>query len=85
MKTENEEALKEQLEMQKKVQELEEVVKGYLSKEAIMRFGNLKSAHQDIALKAIAFIGQAIQSGQINKKISDTEFKKILRKIQELK
>ena len=64
---------------------LENVAKQQMSKEAISRYGNLKIAHQETAIKAIAFIAQAIQSGYIKEKITDELFKEILRNIQEKK
>jgi DNA-binding TFAR19-related protein (PDSD5 family) len=62
---------------------IESVAKQKMSKEAISRYGNLKLAHPEIAVKAIAFIAQAASAGQINEKISDDDFKLILKSIQE--
>jgi DNA-binding TFAR19-related protein (PDSD5 family) len=62
---------------------IESVAKQKMSKEAISRYGNLKLAHPEIAVKAIAFIAQAASAGQINEKISDEDFKLILKSIQE--
>lgn len=71
--------LKEQISM------LESVAKQHMTREAISRYGNLKVVHQEMAIKSIAFIAQAVQLGQIREKISDTQFKEILRQIQEKK
>ena len=53
------------------------------SKEAISRYGNLKAAHPDVAIQAIAVIAQA--AGQIKEKISDEQFKNILKQMQKPK
>ena len=71
--------LKEQITM------LESVAKQYMTKEAISRYGNLKIAHQETAIKAIAFIAQAIQLGHIREKITDEIFKEILKNIHQKK
>lgn len=61
---------------------LEKIAKQYMSKEAIQRYGNLKIAHPETALKAIAIIAQAAQLGQIQGQIGDEEFKRLLLEIQ---
>src|SRR3989344_1694614 len=66
--------LKEQIELNQQIELLENIAKQYLSKEAISRYGNLKAAHPDVAIQAIAVIAQA--AGQIKEKISDEQFKK---------
>jgi DNA-binding TFAR19-related protein (PDSD5 family) len=61
---------------------LEKIAKTKMSKEAIARYGNLKMAHPETAIKSIAIIAQAVQLGQITKTIEDEEFKSILFEIQ---
>ncbi len=75
--------IKEQIELNQQIEMLENIAKQYLSKEAISRYGNLKSAHPDVAIQAIAVIAQA--AGQIKEKISDEQFKNILKQIQKPK
>lgn len=62
---------------------LENVAKKHMSKKAISRYGNLKVAHPETAIKAIAIIAQASQLGQIQKQITDLEFKTLLLEIQQ--
>ena len=69
--------IKEQIELNQQIEMLENIAKQYLSKEAISRYGNLKAAHPDVAIQAIAVIAQA--AGQIKEKISDEQFKNILK------
>ncbi len=69
--------LKQQLAM------LESVAKQKMGKEAISRYGNLKMAHPETAVKAIALIAQAVSAGQVKEKITDEEFKMLLQAIQQ--
>jgi DNA-binding TFAR19-related protein (PDSD5 family) len=72
----NEQELRQQLEM------LEKIAKTRMSKEAISRYGNMKLAHPETAIKSIAMIAQAIQLQQVHGIIGDLEFKELLREIQ---
>ena len=74
--------LKEQVELRQQIELLENIAKQYMSKEAISRYGNLKSAHPELALQVSALIAQAIQSGQVREKITDEQFKEVLKRIQ---
>ena len=89
MSDEIDEKLNEQYKLAQQLKEqimmLESVAKQYMSKEAISRYGNLKIAHQETAVKAIAFIAQAVQLGQIREKITDEIFKEILKNIHQKK
>lgn len=67
-----------QAEAQKQVEVLEKVAKEYLSKEAIARYGNLKSAHPEKAIKAMTVLLQLIQQGYIKNPLTDEEFKNLL-------
>lgn len=69
----------------KQIAILENVAKKNMTKEAISRYGNLKIAHPETAIKAIALIAQASQLGQIKKPLDDSEFKGLLLEIQEEK
>jgi len=66
--------------MQQQVEQLELIVKQAFTKEALERFGNLKSAHPEKAIQILVVLAQAIQSGQLQK-IDDTTLKEILKKI----
>jgi DNA-binding TFAR19-related protein (PDSD5 family) len=73
----NDDANKE-LELQRQVQELEKIAKQYLSKEALARYGNLKTAFPEKAIKVATLIVQLINNGQIIEKIDDQKFKYLL-------
>lgn len=75
------ETLREQIQLQKQVALLESIVKQKMTKEAISRYGNLKSAHPEKAIQIIAILAQAIQQGQITEQITDEKFKSILKQL----
>ena len=72
--------MQEEQQMQQQVQQLEEIVKQVLTKEALERYGNLKTAYPDRAVQLIVILAQAIQSGQITK-VDDDMLKEILKKL----
>ncbi|MDP7180451.1 MAG: DNA-binding protein [Candidatus Woesearchaeota archaeon] len=67
-------------EVQQQIHQLEGIVKQAFTKEALERYGNLKTAHPDKAVQVLAILGQAISSGQITK-IDDTQFKELLTRL----
>ena len=72
--------VQEEQQLQQQVQQLEEIVKQVLTKEALERYGNLKTAYPDRAVQLLVILAQAIQSGQITK-IDDDALKEILKKL----
>lgn len=68
----------EQLNQQ--IHQLEAIVRGALTKEALERYGNLKAAFPDKAVQLLVILAQAIQSGQISK-IDDKTLKEILKRL----
>ena len=72
--------MQEEQQMQQQVQQLEEIVKQVLTKEALERYGNLKTAYPDRAVQLIVILAQAMQSGQITK-VDDDMLKEILKKL----
>src|SRR3990167_7715232 len=72
--------MQEEQQLQQQVQQLEEIVKQVLTKEALERYGNLKAAYPDRAVQLLVILAQAIQSGQVTK-INDNMLKEILKKI----
>ncbi|MEK6852699.1 MAG: DNA-binding protein [Nanoarchaeota archaeon] len=73
----------EQVKLQEQIQLIESVAKQYLSKEAVSRYGTIKVAHPELALKVAALIAQASQMGQLTEVLSDSEFKEVLKRLQE--
>jgi len=64
---------------------LETVAKQNMSKEAISRYGNLKIAHPETAVKAITIIAQLTQAGQLREKLSDEQFRDLLLELRSTK
>ena len=70
----------EQQQLQQQIQQLEIMVKQALTKEALERYSNLKTAFPDRAVQLLVILAQAIQSGQITK-IDDNTLKELLKKL----
>ena len=75
--------INERLRLQEEITKIEGIAKRYMTREAIIRYGNVKAAYPELALSVMAMIANAINSGQINAKIDDNTFKSILGKVQE--
>ncbi len=75
------EQLKQQAEIQQQVQALENFVKTKLTKKALERYGNLKTAHPEKAVQLLAILAQAIQSQNIQQ-ISDEQLKDLLERME---
>lgn len=71
----------EETQLNQQIEQLESMVRQKLSKDALARYGSLKTAHPETAMQLLSILGQAIQAGQIRKEISDEEFKGLLSKI----
>ncbi len=69
-------------ELQKQILILENTLREYLSKEALTRYFNIKSANPEFALQICIFIKQAINQKYINEKLTDAQFKDILQRLQ---
>lgn len=74
--------LEEQLKLQQQIQMLEDMVKRSMTREAVARYGNIKSAHPEMALKLITILGQAISSSRLQGQITDEQLKEILQQLQ---
>jgi|SRR3989338_2379727 len=71
----------EQAQMQQQIERIEKIVRQFLTKEALTRYGNLKTAHQEKALQLLLVLFQTIQKGQVHGKIDDSLLKKILEQL----
>ena len=70
----------EQEQLQQQIQQLEIMVRQALTKEALERYSNLKTAFPDRAVQLLVILAQAIQSGQITK-IDDNTLKELLKRL----
>ena len=75
---------KEELELANNLRMIEEIAKSKMTREAISRYGNIKIAHPELAIKAISLVAQACQAGGIDT-ITDIQFKELLNQIQDKK
>ena len=71
----------EQIQIQQQIQQMENIVKKFLTKDALIRYGNLKIAHNEKAIQLLVILFQAIQKGQIQNEIDDSLLKKILKQL----
>ena len=71
----------EQAQMQRQIEQMENIVRQFFTKEALARYGTLKTAHQEKALQLLVVLFQAIQKGQVQGKIDDSLLKKILEQL----
>ena len=71
----------EQAQMQKQIEQMESIVRQFFTKEALARYGTLKTAHQEKSLQLLLVLFQAIQKGQVKGKIEDSLLKKILEQM----
>ena len=73
--------LRKQIQLQQQIELLENFAKQFMTREAISRYGNLKSAHPDKAIQAVALIAQAVESGQLKGRLDDENFKRLLQEL----
>jgi len=71
----------ENAQIQQQIEQMESIAKQFMTKEALARYGNLKTAHQEKALQLLLVLFQAIQKGQIHGKINDSTLKKVLEQL----
>ena len=81
----NEIDIGEQEKLQKQVEMLELELKKYLDKDAISRYGNLKTAHPELAIQIMMFIIQGVNSNKLDIPVNDIKFKELLNYFQKPK
>lgn len=72
---ENQENFEQLKQLQEQLGMIEKIAKQKMTKEAISRYGNIKLAHPEKAIKAITTVAQ------LQEEIDDDKFKQILRKL----
>lgn len=77
--------LNDKIELQKQLQEIEGIAKQYLNKEALIRYGNLKTAYPEKAVKIATLIVQLVNNNQITDKLDDKNFKFLLSQLNDKK
>src|SRR3989338_8043522 len=71
----------EQAQVQQQIEAMENIVRQFLTKDALARYGNLKAAHKEKSLQLLVVLFQAIQKGQVQGRIEDDLLKKILQQM----
>ena len=71
----------EHAQIQQQIEQMENIVKQFLTSDALSRYGTLKTAHQEKALQLLVVLFQAIQKGQIQGKVDDSTLKKVLEQL----
>ena len=75
------EKLQDQSHIQQQIEQMENIVKQFMTKDALARYGSLKTAHHEKALQLLLILFQAIQKGQIQDNINDSTLKKVLEQL----
>ncbi|MFH1642881.1 MAG: DNA-binding protein [Nanoarchaeota archaeon] len=70
----------EQAQLQDQIDQLENIVKQVLTKDALSRLGNIKAAHPEKAIQLLVVLAQYIQQNQLSQ-INDVQLKEIIRQI----
>lgn len=81
----DEKIYEEQFKIQQQLQQIEIIVKKHLTKDAITRFGNIKSAHPELSLKLLTILYRAIETGDLKEQITDDQLKMILQQLNQQK
>jgi len=77
-------AQEEQLQVQQQIQQLESVVKKALTRDALSRYGNLRSAHPEKAIQLLVVLAQFLEQGKL-KVVDDLTLKQLLLTLQPAK
>jgi len=72
--------MQEQQQLEQQIQQLEAVVKNIFTKDALSRYGTLKTAHPEKAVQLLVVLAQAIQKGQVTR-IDDMQLKNLLQRM----
>ncbi len=70
----------EEQQAQQQIAALEDAVKKRLSKDALQRYGNIKTANPERAVQLLVILGRLIQLGKLNS-ITDDTLKAVLDKM----
>lgn len=70
----------EEEQLKQQVAQLEVMVKQAFTKEALERYGNIKTAYPETAVQLLVVLAQALQAGQLTT-IDDNTLKEVLKKI----
>ena len=72
--------LQEEMQLVQQIEALENIVKQKFTKDALQRYGNLKSAHPEKAIQLLALLGQLIEANNVEQ-ITDEQLKSLLLRL----
>lgn len=72
--------LQQQQKIQAQIEALENIASRLLTKDAYSRYGNIKAAHPELAMKILVVIAQIAQQSKVEQ-LTDDQFKEILQHI----
>ena len=75
----------ERLKLQQQMFNIENNAKNFLEKDALLRYGNIRSVNPQRAFQIALIINQLAQEGKIDETINDTKFKSILVSLENQK
>ena len=71
----------EALKLEENIAEIEKFAKAYMTSDAIIRYGALKSAYREKALQVITLIAKFASEKNLKEQITDEQFKDLLRRL----
>lgn len=71
----------EEAQLQSQINQLDALVKGKLSREALARYSNVRVAHPELWLQSLVVLAQLIQQGKVAA-VSDAQYKSILERMR---
>lgn len=69
-----------QIQLAEQLEQLEGIVKQRMTRDALLRYGNIRAAHPEKALQILAVMGEVMQSGRVQE-ITDEMVKQVLQKL----
>jgi len=74
------EQVNEEAQVKQQIEQLEMMVKQVFTKEALIRYGNVKAAYPEKAVHVLVVLGQLLQQGKV-KHIDDEQLKGLLQQL----
>tara|TARA_Y100000310_G_scaffold109178_1_gene107612 strand:- start:8366 stop:8620 length:255 start_codon:yes stop_codon:yes gene_type:complete len=72
--------MSEEEQLQEQITQLETLVKTKLTRDALSRYSNIKTAHPDKMVQLLVVLGQMVQGGEVES-IDDEKLKEILHQM----
>ena len=72
--------MQQEQKLMQQIQQLETLVKSRMTKEAVQRYGNIRTANPELSIQILALLGQLLQTGKVDV-IDEEKFKEIMLRI----